>query len=159
MSGEESAHHQAAPSWWPQFLFTPERASAFDKQPNEPARILIVEDDYLVGSDMEMTLSAAGFDVVAIAATADEAVALAGSEKPILILMDIRLASQRDGIDAALEIFRSYGIRSIFATAHQDEHARLRAEPAKPLSWLSKPFTMASLVDTVRQGLRALDES
>jgi DNA-binding NarL/FixJ family response regulator len=159
MPGEEPAHHHAAPSRWPQFLFARDDAVAFDKRANEPARILIVEDDYLVGSDMETTLSAAGFDVVAIAATAEEAVALAASEKPILILMDIRLAGQRDGIDAALEIFRSYGIRSIFATAHQDEHARTRAEPAKPLSWLSKPFTMASLVDTVRQGLRALYES
>jgi len=69
--------------------------------------------------------------------------------------MDIRLATARDGVDAALAIFRSTGIRSIFATAHADQHTKERAAEACPLAWVAKPYSMASLVGTIRH---ALDE-
>jgi DNA-binding NarL/FixJ family response regulator len=72
--------------------------------------------------------------------------------------MDVRLDGPRDGIDAALELFRVHGIRCIFATAHHDLHARRRAKPAAPLGWLPKPYTMPSLVELVRQALRQLDQ-
>jgi len=71
------------------------------------------------------------------------------------VVMDVRLAGERDGIDTALALSAEHGIRCVFATAHHDEHARRRAEPAAPLGWLAKPYTMASLVTIVR---RALDE-
>jgi two-component system, response regulator PdtaR len=74
--------------------------------------------------------------------------------------MDIRLAGKRDGIDAALQLFSKYGIRCLFASAHQDADVRIRAEAAKPLGWLPKPYTMLELVKTVRAALARLrDES
>jgi DNA-binding NarL/FixJ family response regulator len=119
-------------------------------------RILVVEDEYLVASEIEAELVAAGFEVPGLARTADEAVRLALSLRPTLVIMDIRLAGRRDGIDAALEIFRSSGIRSIFATAYGDPRTRARAEAAFPLGWLTKPYTALSLLAAVRQALYEL---
>jgi DNA-binding NarL/FixJ family response regulator len=119
------------------------------------SRVLIVEDDYLIAMEAESVLADAGFELVGIAATADEAIEMAMRGRPALALMDIRLAGRRDGVDAALELYREHGIRCIFATAHSDREVLERAEPACPLGWLQKPYTMPSLVEAVR---RALDE-
>ena len=62
------------------------------------------------------------------------------SQRPALCVMDIRLAGSRDGIEAAIEIFMAHGIRCIFATAHADPEARVRAEKAVPHGWLQKPL-------------------
>lgn len=118
--------------------------------------ILLVEDDFLVGMEVEAGLEAAGYEVAGIAATAEEAVALAESRQPALVIMDIRLASERDGIDAALEIFRTLGIRSLFASAHVDAQVRARAEAARPLGWVAKPYRVETLLAAVAE---ALDEA
>jgi DNA-binding NarL/FixJ family response regulator len=120
------------------------------------ARVLIVEDDYLVAAEIENALDTAGFDVIGIANSADEALELAAAERPLLAVMDIRLNGRRDGIDAALELFAAHGIRCIFATAHQTADARGRANPAKPIAWLPKPYTMPTLVAVVRQAVEDL---
>jgi DNA-binding NarL/FixJ family response regulator len=73
--------------------------------------------------------------------------------------MDIRLASTRDGIDAARQLYQDFSIRCIFATAHDDAHTRGRAEPYAPLGWLPKPYTMASLVTVVAEAVAALRRS
>lgn len=117
------------------------------------ARVLIVEDDHLVALEIEATLLEAGFEVVGIAATAEEALGLGKSSRPDLAVMDIRLAGKRDGVDAALDLFREEGIRCVFATAHQDAETRRRAEPARPLGWLSKPYRPDVLVKAVRAAL------
>jgi DNA-binding NarL/FixJ family response regulator len=117
----------------------------------------VVEDDFLIAMQTEAALRDAGFDVVGPAATAEEAVALATEERPFLAVMDIRLASKRDGIDAARELFQELDIRCIFATAHDDAGTRKRAEPYAPLGWLAKPYTMASLVALVADALSRLD--
>jgi DNA-binding NarL/FixJ family response regulator len=115
-----------------------------------------VEDDYLVAADVEAALLDAGLEVAGIAETAESALAGVVAEKPSLILMDIRLAGGRDGIDAALEIYRDHGIRSLFASAHSDALARARAEPARPLGWLQKPYSMRRLVEAVNEALSDL---
>jgi DNA-binding NarL/FixJ family response regulator len=119
-------------------------------------RILVVDDDYLVAAATSGSLREGGFEVIETAASAEEAVTLARQMHPLLILMDIRLAGNRDGIDAALEIFRSLGIRCIFATAHADPVTRARAEPASPLGWLPKPYDMEAAVAAAREGVARL---
>ena len=121
-----------------------------------PARVLVVEDDFLIAMQTETALREAGFLVVGPATTAEEAVALAADAHPRLAVMDIRLASKRDGIDAARELFQALDIRCIFATAHDDARTRERAEPYAPLGWLAKPYTMASLVASVSEALSQL---
>lgn len=118
--------------------------------------ILLVEDDFLVGMEVEAGLQEAGYDVAGIAATAEEAVAIAAERRPALAVMDIRLAGRRDGVDAALEIFRTLGIRSLFASAHGDSQVRARAEAARPLGWVAKPYRVETLVRAVEAALREI---
>jgi len=113
--------------------------------------VLIVEDEFLIAADAQSALTEAGFDVVAIAASAEEALQAVAVREPALVIIDIRLPGRRDGIDLALELFRTHGLRSIFATAHIDAEAQKRAEPAQPLGWLPKPYTSASLVALVQR--------
>jgi len=127
------------------------------KRRAEATRILIVEDDYLVASEMEDALGGAGLQVVGVAASADEALALAAAERPALAVMDIRLRGARDGIDAARDLFARYGLRVVFATAHLTPDARERAEAAKPLAWVPKPYAPATLIEIVRRAVRELN--
>jgi DNA-binding NarL/FixJ family response regulator len=138
-------------------VFAREDSAGSDARIEPPARILVVEDDFLVAAQIEIALSDAGFDVAGVAASADEAVELAQARRPALVVMDVRLAGERDGVHAAAEIFRKLGIRCIFATAHHDQHLLERAKPAMPLGWLQKPYSMVSLVNAVRRALRELD--
>jgi DNA-binding NarL/FixJ family response regulator len=120
-------------------------------------RILLVEDDYLVGMEIEAGLRDAGCEVIGVAVTAEQAVMLAEAGRPRLVVMDIRLAGDRDGIDAALEIHRRLGIRSLFASAHGDEDVRARATAAEPLGWIGKPYRVPALVRAVKDALGRLD--
>ena len=144
----------APPLLRPRILAARDDAMGSQSADRQLPRILVVEDDYLVSSEIETELLAAGFDVVGIATSAQEAVRLALSEQPSLIVMDIRLEGDRDGVDAALAIFKATGIRCLFASAHHDPETRRRAEPCEPLGWLAKPFTMRALVLEVRQDLK-----
>lgn len=119
-------------------------------------RILIIEDDLLIASEMEAALTDADFDVVGMVTTGEEALDLAGRELPDLAVVDIRLAGDRDGVDTAIALFRSHGIRCIFASAYSDDEARRRAAPSAPLGWLQKPYSMASLTAMVRTALAEL---
>jgi two-component system, response regulator PdtaR len=116
-------------------------------------RILVVEDDWFAGMDMEASLDQAGFDVLGIVMSAEEAIEAAGESRPDLVLMDVRLVGARDGVDAALEIGRRFGIRCLFVTAFVDPALRSRAEPARPIGWLTKPISGESLVAAVRDAL------
>jgi len=116
-------------------------------------RVLIVEDDYFVALDLEGGLRDAGMEVLGPVPTAEEAIALARAEHPILAVMDIRLAGAKDGIDAALELYRELGIRCIFASAHVEPPYRQRAAAAAPLGWVQKPYTIGAVVRAVEQAL------
>lgn len=119
-------------------------------------RVMVVEDDFFVALDLEVGLTGAGIKVVGPASTAEEAMALARVERPQLAVMDIRLGSARDGIQAALDLYRELGIRSIFASAHADPSFRKRAEASRPLGWLQKPYTVEAVVHAVREAVKVL---
>jgi DNA-binding NarL/FixJ family response regulator len=121
------------------------------------SRILVIEDDFLVASQIKAALDAGGFEVAGTAVNAEEAKQIAMTEPPALAITDIHLAGKRDGIDVAIELFREHGIRCIFATAHYDKLARERAQAANPLGWLQKPYTMPSLLYMVRRAIRDLE--
>jgi len=141
------------PAFRPRIVYSRDDARGSARQPREPVKVLVAEDDYLVGMQMEQALTDAGFAVAATVATAEEAIEKAAAEDVALVIMDIRLAGRRDGVDAALELFERHGIRVIFATAHADTEIRRRAEGAMPLGWLQKPYAMSSLVAAVRDAL------
>jgi len=124
--------------------------------PLHPNRVLIVEDEFLIALDAEDALRDAGLDVVGIAATFEDAVDFGERMRPDLVLMDIRLASPKDGIEAAVEIRRRFGIPSMFTSANHDEATMKRAEPADPVAWLPKPYTPEALVKATRAALEEL---
>jgi DNA-binding NarL/FixJ family response regulator len=130
---------------------TPRRAQ---KNTSHRPRVLVVEDDFFVSLEMEAALTESGFEMVGPANTAEDAEHCAAEQRPDLIVMDIRLLSPRDGVEAALSIFRATGIRSIFAPAHDDPHTRARAAAAKPLGWIAKPYAMDRLIALVREALK-----
>jgi len=149
--------HLAPPmAWNPVRHFALDEESSAAKATAPQAPILVVEDDFLVAMQVEAALTEAGFALSGTAASGEEAIAMATAIRPALVLMDIRLAGQMDGVDAALALFRQYGIRCIFATAHHDPDVRRRAAPAEPLGWLHKPYTMPAMLAAVRQGLADL---
>ena len=117
------------------------------EQSNEPnlemrsLRILIVEDEFFISLHIKELVQTLGHVVVAIAVSADQAVKSAEVEHPDVVLMDIRLVGSRDGIDAAEEIRRRFGIGSVFVTANTDSHTRKRAQAVQPLGFLAKPVS------------------
>src|SRR5258708_14282576 len=118
LAGSEPAYEPAAaPRHWPQLVFAREDSAGTDARIEPSARILVVEDDFLVAAQIEEALSDAGFDVAGVAATAEEAVALAQAQRPALLVMAVRLAGERDGIQAATELFPTLGCVCTFSTS------------------------------------------
>lgn len=113
-------------------------------------RLLIVEDEFLIALDTEAQIEALGHQAVATAGTATEAIAFAGEHAPDFVLMDIRLRGSRDGIDAAVEIQKRFGIRSIFVTANADPATRRRAEAIDPAGFIEKPLSKETLFRALR---------
>jgi two-component system, response regulator PdtaR len=118
-----------------------------------PARILVVEDEPWIAMDMQRIVVDAGYDAVGLAQDASEAIHIAEETRPVLALMDIRLAGQRDGIDAAVELLRRFGIRSIFVSAHFDGATRRRAEEARPHAMVDKPIDPDALLAAIQRAL------
>jgi CheY-like chemotaxis protein len=115
-------------------------------------RIVVVEDDAFIRLDLTTHLRAAGHTVVGTAASAAEAVRVVENERPDLVLMDVRLLGDRDGIEAATEIWQRFAIRSLFVSANLDAAARAKASAANPVGFLEKPFTPRSLLEAVSAG-------
>ena len=112
-------------------------------------RIVVVEDDVFIRLDLTTHLRAAGHTIVGTADNAAEAVRVVGNERPDLVLMDVRLLGERDGIEAATEIWQRFSIRSLFVSANLDEAARAKAAAANPVGFLEKPFSPNSLLAAV----------
>jgi CheY-like chemotaxis protein len=106
-----------------------------------PLRVLIVEDEFFISLHTKQLLQVLGHVVVGIAVSADQAINFAEQEHPDVVLMDIRLNGSRDGIEAADEIRRRWGIGSIFVTGNTDLQTRQRALASRPLGFLEKPLT------------------
>jgi PAS domain S-box-containing protein len=117
------------------------------------ARILVVEDDRVVARDIQAKLKRIGYDVVGHTARGDEAVALARSAEPDLVLMDIRLEGNFDGIEAAEKIRDLYFIPVVFLTAYADEETVRRAGQTEPFGYLLKPFEDSQLRTVVEMAL------
>jgi len=143
----------------PASLNEPEDTDPSDLRAAVRPRILLIEDNALIAETMEMALIEEGFRVVGIAETAERALHLARIYRPDLAITDIRLAGPRDGIQAAQDILREVGTRSIFATGHLDAVSAGRCAHAKPLGWLTKPYTPSQLVAAVRQALTSVESA
>jgi len=117
------------------------------------ARILVVEDERLVALALEQCLKAIGHDVVALVTTGQEAVRKAVELEPDLVLMDIRLKGEVDGIEAAVRIHDNFGTPIVYLTAYSDDNTLERARAAQPYGYVLKPFEEKSLKSAVAMAL------
>ena len=117
------------------------------------ARVLIVEDDRIVARDIRMQVGRMGHSVVGTTGSGEEAVALARSIQPDLVLMDIRLEGEMDGIEAARQIRSGDGIPVIFLTAYGTEDVVRRASETDPFGYLLKPFEEPQMRTIIQMAL------
>ena len=115
------------------------------------SRVLIIEDESIIALDLENLVVDLGHEVVGIAATRDEAVAKARSQKPGLILADINLGEGGSGVDAIEEILRGFDIPVIFVTAYPER--LLTGERPEPTYLITKPFLQETVQATIGQAL------
>ena len=104
------------------------------------AKVLVVEDEKIIARDIESTLKRIGHESAGSVAKGEEAVSLAGKLNPDLILMDITLKGDMDGIEAAKIINETLGIPVIYITAHQDEDTIEKTKETNPYGYITKPL-------------------
>ncbi|MEL6221561.1 MAG: response regulator [Cyanobacteria bacterium J06627_8] len=117
-------------------------------------KILIAEDERIIAWNIQEVLQVTGHQVVSSVSTAEEAIAIASQQHPDLILMDIRLSGKLDGIAAAQEIYDSYGIPSIYLTAHADDYIVERAMETAPFGYVLKPFKRNDLLLAIKVAIK-----
>ena len=119
----------------------------------EKAKILIVEDEAIIAAEIESNLQSLGYEITSVVNTGKKAIEKVEIDKPDIILMDIRIKGEMDGIDAA-EIIRSrFGVPVIFSTAYTDEERIQRAKITMPFGYLLKPIQDRDLKVTVEMAL------
>ncbi|MEB3211970.1 MAG: response regulator [Leptolyngbyaceae bacterium] len=117
-------------------------------------KILIAEDERIIAWNIQEVLQVTGHQVISSVSTAEEAIAIASQEQPDLVLMDIRLGGELDGIAAAEEIYTSYGIPSIYLTAHADDYTVERAVASAPFGYVLKPFKRNELLLAIKVAIK-----
>jgi two-component system cell cycle sensor histidine kinase/response regulator CckA len=120
-------------------------------QPAKAYKVLVVEDEGLIAHDIATRLEALGHQVVGTVATAEEAVERAAGAD--VVLMDIRIDGQRDGIAAAQEVRARHRVPVVFLTAHADRATLERAKAADPFGYITKPLGPASLHTSIEMAV------
>lgn len=125
-----------------------------------PTRILVVEDESLIACDLEISLEHLGYEVVGIAASGEEALRIVEERKPDLILMDIILDGEMDGIETTRAIHNRHNIPVIYLTANADESTVKRARDTAPHAYITKPTNERELYSNIDTALykHRLDE-
>ncbi|NAS11961.1 LytR/AlgR family response regulator transcription factor [Poritiphilus flavus] len=128
----------------------------------EAIKILIVEDEMLIGAKISLQLSNLGYEVTGIVARGKEAIQHIAHERPDMVLLDINLKGDVDGIETAHVIKKEYDIPIIFLTANSDEEHFERAKATQPEAFISKPFKKLDLeraVALISNKLRASNDT
>ncbi len=113
--------------------------------------ILIIEDEPLIAMDLEALVEGLGHNVTGVARTRTEAVKLAGSHRPGLILADIQLADGSSGLDAVNDLLKAFEVPVIFITAYPERF--LTGERPEPAFLIAKPFQPANVSAVISQAL------
>jgi len=120
-------------------------------QPAKSHKVLVVEDEGLIALDISSRLEALGHEVVATVATAEEAIERAAEAD--IVLMDIHLEGQTDGVEAAAAIREQHHKPVLFLTAHADRATLDRAKIAAPFGYVVKPLAPAALQTSIETAL------
>jgi CheY-like chemotaxis protein len=126
-------------------------------------RALIVEDEVLIAEELKARLSLLGFSVIAAVDSGEEGIAIATRERPDLVLMDIRLKGEKDGVQATKEIHQQVDLPIVYLTAYSDRLSVDRARGTEYDGFVLKPFRAGELQSTIeiamqRHALRLKDK-
>ncbi len=117
------------------------------------ARILIVEDEFLIAQGLARKLQKLGYQILDIVASGAEAIQRTREFHPDLILMDILIEGDKDGIETAAEIYQSYFVPVIYVTAYADDQTLKRAQSTGSYGYILKPFNERELHATIQIAL------
>lgn len=112
-------------------------------------RILIIEDESIVATLMKRVLQGLGYEILGTVSTGAQAIEKAGDLRPDIILMDIVIKGDMDGIETAGHIYSKYNIPVIFLTAYADKETFERAKLTEPFGYVIKPFDARELNVTI----------
>lgn len=115
--------------------------------------VLVVEDESIVSKDIQHSLKKLGYNVVGSSATGEKAIELARQENPDIILMDIMLKGEMNGIETADVIRQELRIPIIFLTAYADESTLTKAKITEPYGYIIKPFKEIDLHTSIEMAI------
>ena len=116
--------------------------------------IMVVEDEGVVSIDIRNMLKKAGYNIAAVAFQGEEAVTKAEQSSPDLVLMDIGLKGEIDGIEAAKRIRGRLHIPVVFLTGFADEVTKAKAQEVNPAGFIIKPINEEELNQTLEDILK-----
>jgi len=114
-------------------------------------KIMIVEDEAIAALATEMMLQRLGCEICCNVASGEEALEALENVRPDLLIMDVRLDGEMDGIETIQRIRRSHNIPVVYVTAYSDDSTQARAEATYPLAYLIKPLDMRLLEHALEQ--------
>lgn len=116
-------------------------------------RILIVEDEHIVAMGIKKMLKSLGYTVTGIASSGEDAISKAESTFPDIVLMDIMLKGDMDGVEAAGEIKERFDIPVVYLTAYSDNKILGRVKRTEPFGYIIKPFDENDLYSNIEVAL------
>jgi CheY-like chemotaxis protein len=116
-------------------------------------RILVVEDEHIVAMGIKKMLKSLGYQVTGIASSGEDAISKAESTFPDLVLMDIMLKGNVDGIEAAREIIKRFGLPVVYLSAYSDSQILERTKQTGPFGYIVKPFEEKDLHSSIEVAL------
>jgi DNA-binding LytR/AlgR family response regulator len=126
---------------------------------NSPAKILIVEDEMIIGANISLQLSKLGYEVTGIVSRGEEAINHVKQNRPDIVLMDIQLKGELDGIDTVIRMQQQMDLPIIYLTANTDENNFERAKSTNPYAFISKPFKKLDLQHAIELTMGRLDKN
>lgn len=114
-------------------------------------KILIVEDELLAAKLLQQIITQSDYHCVGIAKNADEAIELARTHKPKIILMDILLQGNVDGIEAAHKIREFSNSPIVYLTSYSDQGTKKRALQVRNSVYITKPYSQSYLLQTLKE--------
>lgn len=108
-------------------------------------KIIIAEDEKIVAKDIENKLKKSGYDVIGVVSTGKDLLDKVSESLPDLVLMDIKLDGDMDGIETAQKLKDGYGLPIVYLTAYADKITLNRINDTKPGGYVLKPFKLSDL--------------
>lgn len=117
-------------------------------------KILVVEDEAIIAMDIQLMLRRLGFNQLEVVDTGEESIRKVATKKPHLVLMDIKLKGELDGVEAAKQIFYEYRVPVIYITAFGDEDTLERVNGSARYGFITKPFEETEFQTTIQSALK-----